>query len=152
MGTPKSRRIVAYQKPVVIGSQLRLETRLKPRCLGKHIAALANPFAKVQLIPADFSATSDLPIPAQFIADSMRIGGLKRALAPLPADQRKILREAYANAQELVPNLDALWAKWPEALIGYGLGKHLGAVPVPLVTIPKSLPPLLIDSAASDPQ
>lgn len=80
----------------------------------------------------------------------MRIGGLKRALVPLPAEQRKILREAYANAQELVPNLDALWAKWPEALIGYGLGKYLGAVPVPLVTIPKSLPPQLIDSAASD--
>jgi hypothetical protein len=133
VGTPRSRRMVAYQKPDEHGSHLRLECRLKPGCLGKDVATLPNPFAKVQLIPADFSGTSGLPIPAQFIADSMRIGGLKRALAPLTNDQRKILRHAYANALELVPNLDALWATWPDALVEYGLGAYLGALPVTLM-------------------
>jgi hypothetical protein len=134
IGTPKSRRIVAYEKPDAIGSHLRLECRLKPKILGQHMAALTNPFKGVQLIPTDFAASSGLNIPPQFIADSMRIGGLKRALSALAPADRKVLRVAYANAQKLVPNLDPLWAKWPEALIGYGLGKHLGAVPVPLCT------------------
>jgi hypothetical protein len=29
-----------------------------------------------------------------------------------------------------MPNLDEAWAAWPSILIGYGLGKGLGAIPV----------------------
>jgi hypothetical protein len=144
MGTPKSRRIVAYQKLVPGGAILRLECRVKPGCFGHQIASLPNPFKGVQLIPADFSAVAGLQIPPQFIADSMRIGGIKRALPPLTQPQRKALKHAWASAQGLIPNLDALWAKWPQALIDCGLGKHLGAIPVHMLTqvaeIPKSLP------------
>jgi hypothetical protein len=104
----------------------------------------------VQLIPADFSANSGLTIPPQFIADSMRIGGLKRAVSALALVERKPLRLAYANAQELVPNLDALWAKWPAALIGYGLGKHLGAVPVPLLTQDRLIGVLAVRTSCTD--
>ena len=43
----------------------------------------------------------------------------------------KSCSETAGKATESVlPSLDALWASWPEILIGMGLGKHLGAVPV----------------------
>jgi len=29
-----------------------------------------------------------------------------------------------------MPNLDEAWGAWPSTLIGYGLGKELGATPV----------------------
>jgi len=132
LGTPKSRRIVAYEKPVPgsLEPHLRLECRLKPGFFGHQVAGLENPFSGVRLIPAGFSQTAGIGIPAQFIADSMRIGGLKRALAVLDPAQRKALKKTFKAAESVLPNLDALWASWPEILIGMGLGKHLGAVPV----------------------
>jgi hypothetical protein len=132
VGTPKSRRIVAYAKPVEgsFVTQLRLECRLKPGCLGHQVAQLKNPFSGVGLIPANFSAAADIDIPPTLIADSIRIGGLPRALRALDPARRKSVREAYKAAESLLPNLDAVWASWPETLIGMGLGKHLGAVPV----------------------
>ncbi len=43
----------------------------------------------------------------------------------------KSCSETAGKATESVlPSLDALWASWPETLIGMGLGKHLGALPV----------------------
>jgi hypothetical protein len=75
---------------------------------------------------------------------SLRFTGAKRALAHLAKPQRNALKYAYAHAEGLVPNLDALWAKWPQTLIECGLGKHLGALPVHILTqvteISKSLP------------
>lgn len=47
----------------------------------------------------------------------------------LSPDQRKALKKAYKAAASLMPNLDESWAAWPSILIGYGLGKELGAVP-----------------------
>jgi hypothetical protein len=75
---------------------------------------------------------------------SLRFTGAKRALAHLAKPQRNALKYAYAHAEGLVLNLDALWAKWPQTLIECGLGKHLGALPVHILTqvteISKSLP------------
>ncbi len=132
LGTPKSRRIVAYEKPVPgsLQSHLRLECRLKPGFFGHQVAKLENPFSGVGLIPADFSETAGIDIPAQFFADSIRIGGLKRALRALDPARRKRLKQAFKAAESVLPNLDAMWALWPDTLIGMGLGKHLGAVPV----------------------
>jgi hypothetical protein len=132
LGTPKSRCVVAYDKPLEGSSitRLRLECRLKPRCLGYQLAQLKNPFAGVRLIAADFSEGSGIAIPAPFIADSFRIGGLKRALEPLDVSQRKMLKKAYQQAASLLPDLDDQWAAWPNTLISYGLGKELGAAPV----------------------
>jgi hypothetical protein len=101
----------------------------KPRCSGYEIAALKNPFARVQLIPANFADAIELGIPTQFIADSVRIGGLKRALEPLGSDQRRAVRKAYKEAASVLPNLEDEWSRWREILVGYGLGKHLGALP-----------------------
>ena len=102
----------------------------KAGILGFQVAKLENPFSGVSLIPADFSETAGLDIPALFIADSIRIGGLKRALRVLDPAQRKTLKKAFKAAESVLPSLDGLWASWPETLIGLGLGKHLGAVPV----------------------
>ena len=73
---------------------------------------------------------SVIGIPAQFIADSIRIGGLNRALLPLDPAQRKVFRKAYKAATSLLPNLDQAWADWPSTLIDYGLGEELGASPI----------------------
>jgi Type I restriction enzyme HindI endonuclease subunit-like, C-terminal len=132
LGTPRSSRVVAYEKPLEgsLLTRLRLERRLKPRCYGYEVAKLKNPFTKVMLLPADFLEGCGIGIPSQFIADSFRIGGLNRALLPLDPAQRKALRKAYKGAVSLLPNLDEAWAAWPGVLIGCGLGKELGATPL----------------------
>ncbi len=132
VGAAKSRRIVAYAKPVEgsVANRLRLECRLKPQCLGKQVALLENPFSGVGLIPANFSATADIDIPPTFIADSIRIGGLQRVLRALDPPRRKAVQKGFKAAESILPNLDVVWALWSATLIGLGLGKHLGAVPV----------------------
>ena len=124
--------MVAYEKPIEgsFDTRLRLEQRLKPRCLGRELAKLPNPFANVQLLLVDFLDASGIGIPAQFIADSIRIGGLNRALLPLDPAQRKAFKKTYKAATSLLPNLDQAWADWPSTLIGYGLGEELGAIPI----------------------
>jgi len=133
LGPPRSvRRVVAYEKPLEgsLPTLLRIERRLKPRCYGYEVATLPNPFANVQLLPVDALDVSGIGIPAQFIADSIRIGGLNRALLALDPAQRKALKKAYKAATSIMPNLDEAWGAWPSTLIGYGLGKELGATPV----------------------
>ncbi len=132
VGFFRASKVVAYEKPVPgsLQSHLRLECRLKPGFFGHQVAKLENPFSGVGLIPADFSETAGIDIPAQFFADSIRIGGLKRALRALDPARRKRLKQAFKAAESVLPNLDAMWALWPDTLIGMGLGKHLGAVPV----------------------
>jgi len=133
IGTPRSaRRIALYDKPIdgELGTTLRLETRLHPKILGQQLAAIANPFTGIGLVPANFSDSAGLNIPAQYIADSVRLGGIRRALEPLDAPGKKALKKAYGASQSLIPNLDALWAKWPETIANCGLGKQLGAIPI----------------------
>jgi hypothetical protein len=124
--------VVAYDKPNQsgIGTSLRLECRLKPGIFGHQLAQLENPFDGVELLPADFSVAAGICIPAQFIADSCRVGGIKRALKPLDAPKAKALKSAYAAAKSFIPSPDSLWATWPDVLIACGLGKELGAIPI----------------------
>jgi len=82
------------------------------------------------LLLVDSLDASGIGIPAQFIADSIRIGGLNRALLRLDPAQRKAFRKAYKAATSLLPNLDEAWAAWPSTLIDYGLGEELGATPI----------------------
>jgi hypothetical protein len=130
VGTPRGRRVVAYDKPFGLDTSLRLECRLKPGIKGHQLATLPNPFDGIELLPANFSDAAGLSIPAQYVADSFRIGGLKRALKPLGAAQKKALKGAYETAKSILPTLDSLWATWPGVLVACGLGKELGAIPV----------------------
>ena len=131
MGTPRSRRVVAYEKSVAGSGEscLRLECRVKPRIWGYEMHSLTNPFAGVELVPANFSATAGLAMPPEFIADSIRVGGIKRAYKPLDSQQRKALRKAWTGATPIISKLDVLWTTWPDLLISYGLGKHFGVFP-----------------------
>jgi len=132
IGTPRGRRIVAYDKanPGGLVTGVRLECRLKPKLLGYQLAGLSNPLKGVQLLQANFSDAAGIGVPSQFVADSFRIGGLRRASKPFNAPARKALKSAYVAAQSLLPNLDDLWATWPDVLVSSGLGKQLGAVPI----------------------
>ncbi len=132
VGTPKSPRTVAYQKPLggSMGTGLRLERRLKPGCLGQEVASLKNPFHRILLIPANFSEGLDFGIPAELLADSVRIGGIKRPMRMLDPARRKKLKLAFEKTVSLMPNLDHLWTTWPATLIGLGLGYELGALPM----------------------
>jgi hypothetical protein len=139
LGTPKSRRVVAYDKDLDGDGvlSLRLECRVKPYCSGHEIASMKNPFEKVRLIPANFMAVCNLGIPDQILADGMRIGGLKRVLPHLDKKQRNLLKHAFAASISILPDPASLWAAWPETLISYGLGKELGAIPI-TIFVPKA--------------
>ena len=64
------------------------------------------------------------------MADSIRIGGINRALLPLDPAQRKALKKTYKSAGSILPTVDEAWGAWPSVLVGYGLGEELGAVPL----------------------
>ena len=135
-GTAKSRRIAAYDKDLFGNGEtsLRLECRIKPQCYGYQLVSVDNPFEKVRLLPANFMAGCGLGIPWELVADTMRIGGLKRALRFLEKKQRNSLKHALAEAETMLPDPAALWAAWPQTLISCGLGKELGAIPVNFLT------------------
>jgi hypothetical protein len=128
LGTPRSSRVVAYTKvdntTGTVGT--RLECRLKPKCCGKNIVELKNPLAKMKLLSVAVLNGLALGFPAQLLADSIRLRGVKRAIAILSAEQRKLISKALASSESLLPNPEELWAGWPDALMKVGLGKELG--------------------------
>jgi hypothetical protein len=128
LGTPRSHRVVAYTKPdKKTGSKgIRLECRLKPKCLGEQIASLPNPLAKVSILPVTALNTLQLGFPPQLLADSIRVRGLKHALSVFPTQTRNAIKKALASSASLLPNPEELWAGWPDALMKVGLGKELG--------------------------
>lgn len=128
IGTPRSRRIVCYEKRPQHGgeSHLRLECRVKPLIPGYKIWDINNPFAKADLLPADFSMAAGLSVHPQFIADAVRIGGLKRAVRVLSLSEGNALKSAFKSAAGLIPDLDQCWLQLPEALQINGLAKQFG--------------------------
>jgi hypothetical protein len=128
LGTPRSKRIVAYTKHGPDGEALRLEVRCKPQCSGSELIELKNPFKNVLLLPADVLNELKLGFPGRILADSIRVRGLKHALAPFPPDQRKLVTQALTASQTLLPDAGQLWAGWKHALIQSGLGKELGLI------------------------
>jgi hypothetical protein len=138
IGTPRSpRRVVAYTKTLEDGTKvLRLESRTKPRCLGHEIAKIKNPFARIWLISAKCAEAAGLPIPTQYIADSMRLGGLKRALRSLSKKQQTSLRKALKAANPILTDTESQWSLWQKTLIDSGLGIGLGAIPIEMFWYP----------------
>jgi transposase-like protein len=110
---------------------LRLEVRCKPKCSGNELIGLKNPFNNVLLLPADVLNELKLGFPGRILADSIRVRGLKHALAPFPPDQRKLITALLKAKQSLLPDADQLWTSWKTALIQSGLGKELGLLKPP---------------------
>ncbi|WP_439395161.1 hypothetical protein ACRQ5Q_39365 [Bradyrhizobium sp. PMVTL-01] len=131
LGTPRSKRIVAYTKHGADGPALRLEVRCKPHCSGSALVSMKNPFKNVLLLPADVLDELKLGFPGRILADSIRVRGLKHALAPFPPDQRKSITALLKVKQSLLPDADELWTGWKTALIQSGLGKELGLLNPP---------------------
>jgi hypothetical protein len=125
MGTPRSNRTVAYTKihKATRKQSLRIERRMTRRRKGHEWPAIADPFEVVQLVHTQ----SILPlldglIPQQFF-DSVRIRGLNRVLATLPAKQRKAIKAVLRDpAQSLLPSTAQVWSGWHNLLEASGLG------------------------------
>jgi hypothetical protein len=101
---------------------------------------MKNPFARMWLIDAKFAEAAGLPVPASYIADSMRLGGLKRALRDLSKMQRIALRKALKAAAPILTDTESQWSLWQDTLIDSGLGTGLGAVPVKMYTLKSGCP------------
>jgi hypothetical protein len=152
LGGHHSKRAVAYTKTDNETGEmfLRFECRLKPKCLGVQVATLPNPLSGTKLIPVAALHELNLGFPTQLLADSIRVRGINRALKPLDKKSHAAVVKAIKESQSLLPDGDALWSLWPQALIAVGLGDELGAsVPanIKFKTIPKAAP-LLPASAA----
>jgi hypothetical protein len=130
MGTPRSNRTVAYTKvhKATRKQSLRIERRMKRRCKGHEWPAIADPFHVVQLVHTQtILPLLDGLIPQQFF-DSVRIRGLNRVLATLPAKQHKAIKAALKDpAQSLLPSTAQIWSGWHHLLEASGLGFLLNA-------------------------
>jgi hypothetical protein len=94
----------------------------------KRTGRAENPFKNVVLLPADVLDELKLGFPGKTLADSIRVRGVKHALAPFPADQRKLITATLKASQPLLPDAAQLWTGWKHALIQSGLGKELGLI------------------------
>jgi hypothetical protein len=128
LGTLRSSRVVAYTKPIgqfgLLGT--RLECRLKPNCTGQEVAGLPNPFATIRLLPTRPLDGLISRVPGQLLADSIRLRGLPRTLQLFELRSRNRITSALNRSISVLPNADALWAGWPDALVRVGLGEELG--------------------------
>lgn len=118
LGTPKSRRVVAYNKHVADSSInfLRLEVRLKPNFMGKDIIYIPNPFKNVDLFLLSAIPSQQIGIPSRALADSIRISGLRIVKGYLGKDQRKMLVKSMQEAHSLLPSTEEIWKLWGHAL------------------------------------
>lgn len=94
--------------------------------MGKFIASIANPFAGVKLFDVNAIGLAGIAVAAQMIADSIRIGGVKRALQHLSPGEGKLLIKSLDKSNSILPDPIALWLLWPETLKASGLGAPLG--------------------------
>lgn len=92
----KTSGTVAYNKVSSSESdpitRLRIERRLRPNCLRRHLPNIKNPFDKIRVVPTNILMPL-VPEPADVYFDSMRIRGIHRALKMLPYQDR--LRVAH---------------------------------------------------------
>lgn len=127
IGTRKSGLLRFYDKKLPDGSALRIEFQLKPNIPGALVSSLANPLSKVEIYPSAILENLLKGVPGRTIGDSTLVRGRAKALALFPAKDRKKIATALSNSGSPIPNADALWSKWPQALNDVGLGEDLGA-------------------------
>ncbi|OWK18713.1 hypothetical protein AJ88_00895 [Mesorhizobium amorphae CCBAU 01583] len=106
LGAPTGKnRVVAYTKinKATGVKSVRVECRVNPKCHGSDLQEIANPFASITLVPTSVLDGIDLGMPPVFLADSIRLRGLARALKLLPHGKRKLVEYALVSGEALCP-------------------------------------------------
>jgi len=139
MGTVRSDRTVAYSKSHKSTGQnsLRIERRIRRRCIGRDLPDMLDPFRVVQLVHTQsIMPLLDGLIPQMFF-DSVRLRGLNRVLATLPSAKRRAVKAVLNDpAMSLLPSTAQIWAGWHQLLRDSGLGFLLVDDAAPLVPGP----------------
>jgi hypothetical protein len=126
LGGAKSNRTVTYDKAVGRNQSpvLRLERRILPKCLGRDLPSLADPFSKLVLVRIEPLTPLLAPIAPTLFFDSARMRGINRALSSLPSSQRKAIDKALKEPGITIIG-DDIWKAWPEALQSSGLASYV---------------------------
>ena len=127
LGGARSNRTVTYDKPTSGARSptvLRLERRIHPKCFGKDLRDLRDPFARIAVIKTEQLKSLLSPVPPDLFFDSARVRGIKRAIAMLPADQQKSIGKAIAKPDVSIVGSD-IWQSWPETLRSSGIAHYL---------------------------
>jgi hypothetical protein len=125
MGSPRSNRSVAYTKiHKATGKQsLRIERRMKRRCVGFEFPFIADPFDVVRLVHTRSVLPHLTGVIPQLFFDSARLRGLNRVLALLPTAQQKAIKQVLEDpAQSMLPSTTEIWTGWAQLLEDNGLG------------------------------
>jgi hypothetical protein len=136
MGTVRSDRTVAYSKThKSTGHQsLRIERRLRRRCKGHELPKMLDPFRVVQLVHTQSLVPLLDGLIHQMFFDSVRLRGLNRVLATLPATQRRAIKAVLNDPEKsLLPSTAQIWMGWHQLLRDSGLGFLLSEDAAPLV-------------------
>lgn len=123
LGSARANRTVVYNKVIGDFTFLRVERRLKPNVNGHELASLSNPFDKVDIISTDCLLPHlEGMVPQQFF-DSVRMRGIRSAVAALPPHQRRAIKATLRDlAESVLPPMSLVWGIWPDVLAGSGLG------------------------------
>src|SRR6267378_4787030 len=125
MGSPRSNRSVAYTKiHKATGKQsLRIERRMKRRCVGFEFPFIADPFDVVRLVHTRSVLPHLTGVIPQLFFDSARLRGLNRVLALLPTAQQKAIKQLLEDPTEsMLPSTTEIWTGWAQLLEDNGLG------------------------------
>jgi hypothetical protein len=153
LGSPRSNRTIGYSKVHDGGrGSVRLERRMKPRCVVHQLTALCDPFTKAQLIATEsFLPFLDGIVPEHFF-DSIRIRGLSPVINKLPPGPRRAIKEMLRDpAVSVIPSTEEIWKGWPQLLEDSGFGLFLIPFTDPEVALAPEMPELAgKDTAQSD--
>lgn len=86
LGGARSDRTVTYDKPSGSGlpTSLRIKRRVRPKCMGRDLPMLPDPFAKLVLTRTEPLKALLAPVEPIYFFDSARVRGINRAIARLP--------------------------------------------------------------------
>jgi hypothetical protein len=123
-GRPKNNNTAVYTKPNKEGlPSLRIERRLIPRCFGRDLQFLPNPFREIQIVHIDAFGPLLNGLNPAHLFDSIRVRGFTHVLKGLPRAQREAFKNVLKDPNNsLLPAMDQIWSQWPEILAASGLG------------------------------
>jgi hypothetical protein len=140
LGGARSSQTAAYTKPNGHGegNSLRIERRMKPRCLGSNLVSLANPFPSVQIVHTRALLPCLSGLDAEHFFDSVRVRGFTHVLAKLPPSRSKAIGAVLKDpTQSLLPPMEDIWLGWPQLLQSSGFGFLLPAISADVSVAPE---------------